>query len=548
MRRRRQTLQISTFPFLAVLLCAMGSLILLLLVIDRRAKIVAHYKALQAAAQATAEDEKAIARRAEWERRRRAVRDQLARQAQEVLAQIGAVRGKLETAVENFQAEQTRARALQAQVQIEQARLNRSEEDVAARRVEAALAAQQVESSQAERARLTTELEQLEQTLADLKAVRRRHQQTYSVVPYRGRRGDSRQPLYVECTQEGLIFHPDRVALQGTAVSSPEIRAEIERRIGRQQASASPGGPPEEKPYLFLLVRPDGIATYYLTQTAVRGLPIDFGYELIERDWVLDFSEGGDRSTPPPWMTAEKTDPGGSPAPAPDWPASRPPRAVFGPTGPTPGPGSGSSDRALPTVGTLAPEPAVPGQTLPLPPAPAPRPDRARLSGNPSGETAPAPPRERLGRTGTEPTAAEPAASLVAPVPGLPAAPAPNPARPVPPRPGLFTNRDWVVPLECTAGGLVLTLTGQRFPLAALARREGDNNPLKLAVQQLIARRQMSVRPGEPPYRPQIRFRVWPDGLRAYHLAYPALEALHVPMSRENVEREEEPKPGNSGR
>ena len=39
MRRRRQTLQVSTFPFLAVLLCAMGSLILLLLVIDRRAHL-----------------------------------------------------------------------------------------------------------------------------------------------------------------------------------------------------------------------------------------------------------------------------------------------------------------------------------------------------------------------------------------------------------------------------------------------------------------------------------------------------------------------------
>ena len=34
MKRRRHALQVSTFPFLAVLLCAMGSLILLLLVID----------------------------------------------------------------------------------------------------------------------------------------------------------------------------------------------------------------------------------------------------------------------------------------------------------------------------------------------------------------------------------------------------------------------------------------------------------------------------------------------------------------------------------
>ena len=55
----------------------------------------------------------------------------------------------------------------------------------------------------------------------------------------------------------------------------------------------------------------------------------------------------------------------------------------------------------------------------------------------------------------------------------------------------------------------------------------------------MIARRQATVRPGEPPYRPMIRFRVLPDGLRTYHLAYPALEALHVPMTRENVDPEE---------
>ena len=36
MRSRRHKLQVSTFPFLAVLLCAMGALLLVLLVMDRR--------------------------------------------------------------------------------------------------------------------------------------------------------------------------------------------------------------------------------------------------------------------------------------------------------------------------------------------------------------------------------------------------------------------------------------------------------------------------------------------------------------------------------
>ena len=49
MRRPRRRLEVSTFPFLAVLLCAMGSLILLLLVLDRRAKAAARARAAESA-------------------------------------------------------------------------------------------------------------------------------------------------------------------------------------------------------------------------------------------------------------------------------------------------------------------------------------------------------------------------------------------------------------------------------------------------------------------------------------------------------------------
>jgi hypothetical protein len=49
----------------------------------------------------------------------------------------------------------------------------------------------------------------------------------------------------------------------------------------------------------------------------------------------------------------------------------------------------------------------------------------------------------------------------------------------------------------------------------------------------MIERRQATVRTGESPYRPQIRFMVFPDGFRAYYLAYPALETLGLTMTRE---------------
>jgi hypothetical protein len=109
----------------------------------------------------------------------------------------------------------------------------------------------------------------------------------------------------------------------------------------------------------------------------------------------------------------------------------------------------------------------------------------------------------------------------------------------IPLRPAPFTgNRDWMIAIECRADALVLHPSGQRIATAELSRGDKSNNLLLEMVQRIIVRRQATVRPGEPPYRPMIRFRVRPEGLRSYYLAYPALEALHVPMSRENLDPE----------
>jgi hypothetical protein len=99
----------------------------------------------------------------------------------------------------------------------------------------------------------------------------------------------------------------------------------------------------------------------------------------------------------------------------------------------------------------------------------------------------------------------------------------------------LTGNRDWIIPIECTANALVILQTGQTIAAVTLNQGESADNDLLRSVQKLIARRQASVRPGEPAFRPMIRFRVHADALRTYYLAYPALEALGIPMSRENV-------------
>jgi len=102
-------------------------------------------------------------------------------------------------------------------------------------------------------------------------------------------------------------------------------------------------------------------------------------------------------------------------------------------------------------------------------------------------------------------------------------------------------NRDWIIPIECSATTLLILTTRQQITLATLSQQDVRDNALLEAVRQIIARRQATVRPCETPYRPMIRFRVRSDGLQTYYLAYPALEALAVPMTREDLEPEQEP-------
>jgi hypothetical protein len=102
----------------------------------------------------------------------------------------------------------------------------------------------------------------------------------------------------------------------------------------------------------------------------------------------------------------------------------------------------------------------------------------------------------------------------------------------------ILGNRDWLIYVECSAQGVVLKHGNQKFSLESLAVPTKGEHTLVQTVREIIARRQATVGPGEPPYRPMLRFLVNPDGLRAYYLAYPLLDVLRLPMQRENVEED----------
>lgn len=124
-----------------------------------------------------------------------------------------------------------------------------------------------------------------------------------------------------------------------------------------------------------------------------------------------------------------------------------------------------------------------------------------------------------------------PGGSTLPPVPGT-ANPRPSPAPP--PAPRTIGNRDFVITIACYRDHVTV------FPGARQHWwKDGSAGLIEEQtvkdVQGLIAGRQRSVRPGDPPYRPLIRFQLAPDGLGSYLHVYPRLEFLQVPMTRENL-------------
>ncbi len=369
MRRTRAKLQVSTFPFLAVLLGAMGSLIFLLLVMDRRAKIVARNKVAEARqARLTASTEIERKNQEEWERQRRQLHDALAAQEQELREQLQNLAASGKEKSVTLEQQSAARQELEERIALEESQLRRDQEALNERRNVLARSARLEETSKAELAKLTRDLVEMEQTLAGLKRLKNQQPPSYSLVPYRGQRGESRIPIYVECTRAGLVFLPDRLSLTGEELDITRFRAEVERRHGplvKEVRSADPFHAPalSEEPYVLFLVRPDGIVSYYRGQAALRGFQIDYGYELVDGDWTLEVPSPAAlkylaQQSPAKGTFAISQRPGLPGSALPGDGSRQPAGQETRPEARTDGFGTGSIRSGGPGVGTLPPRPA----------------------------------------------------------------------------------------------------------------------------------------------------------------------------------------------
>ncbi len=271
---------ISLFPFIGILLCTMGALLVILVAVSRSARTSAE-RQVQSGKQAAAN----------------AANDGTHKKLEEVQTYIGslkAVRGKAE-----------------GKLRDEQVRLSNVEDHI--RRLHERIAALQSaaielealekehydDRQQAEReiARLQGLIGDAKKSVAALQEADGKESRSYAVVPYEGPNGTFRRPIYVECVKDGLILQPEGVHLTADDLRPPlgpgNPLASVLRASRDHLVRMNPkmGESRDLTPYPLLLVRSDGLLVYDRARQAIEAGDFDLGFELIEDDWKIKFPQ-----------------------------------------------------------------------------------------------------------------------------------------------------------------------------------------------------------------------------------------------------------------
>ncbi|MEM6330605.1 MAG: hypothetical protein AAF790_10190, partial [Planctomycetota bacterium] len=289
-RQNPSAAPVSLFPFLAVLLCTMGALVMLLVAMTH----VSRENALLATAEPTPPAAEPAPAEPAQQIDPAAIQQRLVdlEQAEAYLAEVEAEREKVDRVLreDQLRLSQTEDHIRRMQDQLKSMR--------------AAIAELRETESQHydDRAQAERNLGQLEELIAEAKAEIEELEadrdgafKSYAIVPYRGANGTERQPIYIECRGDRAILQPEGVELPLSDFDEPlgvgNALAAALRATREYYASKNPdaGHDPDAEPYPLIIVRPDGILMYYRVRRAIRTWDSDFGYELVQDGWGLEY-------------------------------------------------------------------------------------------------------------------------------------------------------------------------------------------------------------------------------------------------------------------
>ena len=136
-----------------------------------------------------------------------------------------------------------------------------------------------------------------------------RERPSYAVLPHRGPHGTWQRPIVIECKGDGVTLRPVGKSFALMEIISPfglggnSFLGAVAREAIRVQRQTAPDGV-EIVPYIFFIIRPDGVRSYYEARTKLERIGIAFGYELADAEWAIDVPDLDNPATwdgsPPP--------------------------------------------------------------------------------------------------------------------------------------------------------------------------------------------------------------------------------------------------------
>ncbi len=287
-RHNSTTDSVSLFPFLAVLLCTMGALIMLLVAMTHvsRRQATADLalepaeQALALSSEPTPNEAEVVAREKEFSEAQAAL-EQAEEQQSQVAQALHEDQLRLSQAEDHIRRMTDHFASLQSAI----AELSETE---AEHYDDQALAQRNLSRIEDLVAEARAEIEELKEQAKSKK----KH---YSIVPYKGSKGTRRRPLYIECRNNRVYLQPEGVELtiadfqRPLGVGNPLAAALRASREYYVRDNPQAGYDPDAEPYPLILVRPDGIERYLDVREAIRSWDSDFGYEMVDGEWELDF-------------------------------------------------------------------------------------------------------------------------------------------------------------------------------------------------------------------------------------------------------------------
>lgn len=264
----------STFPFLAVLLCVIGALILLLVINVTNSRA-------SAKKQVESELSEAIEQAKEQSDYLVSISEELNARREQIKRQIELRRSELTRTEDHI-------KRLEEQLKEAMARLQ-SLDDPASSKLDA-------KDKQSRIEQLKAQIELEKQKLAEKIEKRKEQTPAFSIIPYEGVNRTTRRPVYLECIDQGVVIQPEGILISMEDLGPPHgpgnpLDAALRVLRNAYQARDADYGI-TIPPYPLLIVRPEGIHSYALARAAMSGWDDQFGYELIDAQMEMAYPDG----------------------------------------------------------------------------------------------------------------------------------------------------------------------------------------------------------------------------------------------------------------